>query len=135
MKRTITLLSMLFCTFVINGLGTVALAQTTPEIAKGNCAACQTDLEKTLRYCTDKRGKYAEAQFTNIIKDAITACKMTEEFMTRGSSYQNKAAEICVEACTQCAKACDSFKDDDRLKACANECRKTAGNCSKVALK
>jgi hypothetical protein len=37
-----------------------------------------------------------------------------------------------VDACNHAAKTCESFKDDKVMNATANECRKTAGNLSKI---
>lgn len=130
MKRIFTALGMLVC---INACGLEALAQTTPQITKGNCDSCAVFCEKTLNYCTQKRGKHGEATTTNALKDCITACKMTSEFIGRGSAFQKQSANLCIEACNNCMKACDSFISDNNMKACANECRKTSGNCKKIA--
>lgn len=111
-----------------------ASAQTTAEIARGNCKACAETCQKTLDYCTKKGGKYAEASITNGLKDCITACKSTDDFLNRGSAYlQAKAASLCVDAATNCAKSCDKFNTDNQMLACANECRKCVGNCTKIS--
>jgi len=57
-----------------------ASAQTTREIARGNCKSCAASCQKTMDWCTTKAGKYAEAGVTNSLKDCVTACKMTEDF-------------------------------------------------------
>ncbi len=106
--------------------------QNTREITKGNCSACAAECQKALDYCAKKGGRYAEGSLTNVLKDCITACNSASEYLTRGSTFSPKAASICIEACNNCAKACESFKDDDKMRATADECRKCAGNCSKV---
>ena len=111
-------------------------AQTTGEIAKGNCKACADACQKTLDYCTGKKGKYAEASVTNSLKDCITACKMTADFLNRGSvTLEPKACDLTVQACNDCAKSMDKFNTDPKMESCANECRKCVGNCQKLSSK
>jgi hypothetical protein len=131
MKRLICLFSMAFCMLFAN-LFTGVYAQTTQEIAKGNCAACEKKCAEALDYCNAKGGTYASANVTNALKDCLAACKMTDEFFARGSNLSAKAAQFNADACINCAKSCERFKDDDKMNACANECRKTASNCSKM---
>ncbi len=132
MKRMMCMVSLAICMVLAAIFGSAANAQTTQEIAKGNCSACQKKCEEVLSYCTAKTGKYASANVTNALKDCIAACKLTDEYFSRGSNLSAKAANFNAEACINCAKSCESFKDDDKMNACANECRKTAANCSKL---
>jgi len=120
---TILMLSTFNCT---------AFSQTTAEITKGNCKACAAECQKTLDYCTNKSGRYNEANVTASLKDCIAACKMAEDYLARSSTLQSKAVAFCIDSCNNCAKSCESFKDDNAMKACADECRKCAGNCSKI---
>jgi hypothetical protein len=132
MKRLLCLFGFALCLFAANSFTIDAYAQSTPEIAKGNCQACEKKCEEVLRYCNTKGSKYAAASVTTALKDCIAACKLTDEYFARGSSLAAKAATFNSDACINCAKVCEGFKDDDKMNACANECRKTAGNCSKV---
>lgn len=132
MKRLMCLLSLAFCIVFASGVSTGVYAQTTQEIAKGNCMACQKKCEEVLSYCTSKGGKYGTQTVTNALKDCIAACKMTDEMFARGSNMTTKAAAFVADASINCAKSCESFKDDDKMNACANECRKNASNCSKM---
>jgi len=131
-KMMITLLSLLSA-LVVGICCTAVSAQTTPEITKGNCDACASFCAKTLTYCSGKKGKYAQASTTAALLDCVGACRMASDMMGRSSILQSKAAAICVDACNNCMKSCESFKDDNNMKACADECRKCAGNCQKVA--
>jgi len=108
-------------------------AQTTAEITRGNCKACAESCTETINYCTTKGGALAQASVTNNLKDCITACKMTSEFLSRGSTLQAKAAILCIDACNAAAKSLDQFPTDNKMKVCANEVRKCAGNLNKVA--
>lgn len=135
MKRFIAFLGTLYCFLILNYFQPV-WAQTTAEIAKGNCKSCVEVCQKTLDSCTKKGGKYAETSITNSLKDCITACKMTTDYLNRGSaSLQAKACDLTIEACNECAKSMDKFNTDNEMEACANECRKCVGNCQKLCSK
>ncbi|GEM_PF-510143 len=135
MNRIIVIWSMLLCSLLLNALTGGVMAQTTPEIAKGNCDSCANFCAKTLNYCVKKRGNFGKASVTNALKDCITACKSASEFIARNSTYQKKAAALAVETCNECIKACGGTEvsSDVNMKACADECRKCAGNLEKVA--
>lgn len=122
----------ILCTLVISLFMVNANAQTTAEIAKGNCKACASECEKALNYCTKKGGQYAQNNIVSSLKDCITACKAAEDYLSRGSSQATKGLNLCTDACMNCAKSCESFKDDNAMRACADECRKCAGNCQKL---
>jgi hypothetical protein len=132
MKRALKVLAIMLCSLLVTCLSSPSLAQTTPQIAKGNCKVCASACETTLNYCVEKRGRYGEETLTNALKDCVTACKSCGELLARGSRLGKKSAAMCVEACNSCAKSCEAFKDDNNMKACADECRKCAGNCQKV---
>lgn len=108
-------------------------SQSTQEITRGNCKACADACHETINYCTKKGGALSEANVTNALKDCATACKMTSEYLARGSELQGKAASLCIQACNSAAKACDQFPKDTRMQGCANETRKCASNLAKVA--
>ncbi|MBP7861230.1 hypothetical protein KA183_06075 [bacterium] len=115
------------------GLFQPAMSQTTSEIAKGNTKHCADVCQKTLDYCVKKGGKHAEASVTNSLKDCIQACKSAFDFLNRGSAgLQGKSCALAVQACNECAKTMDAFSGDNTMLACANECRKTVGNCEKL---
>src|SRR5438045_1317993 len=103
------------CLFLIVSLqlgsafNSAALAQTTAEIAKGNCKACSDTCQKTLDYCVKKKGKYAVASVTDALKDCIMVCNMDEKVLNHNSNLQKKAAALNIDACNAAAKACDQF--------------------------
>ncbi len=128
-----TIIALAACSMLSAGTTYTAFAQTTEQISLGNARVCAQRCEKTLKYCTDKKGRYGEQSITRVLKDCITACKTASEFSARGSQYSKEAFATAAKACIECAKTCESFKDDDKMLATANECRKTAGNMQKVA--
>lgn len=134
MKKMINALFMVLCAFVLSGTTLSASAQTTAEIAKNNCDSCANFAAKTLNYCVSKKGNYGKATMTNALKDVITACKSSSQFIGNASALQKKSAAITVEACNECIKACggSTVNSDVNIKACADECRKCAGNLSKI---
>jgi hypothetical protein len=133
MNQLIKILCLACCLISIN-FSQAAFAQTTAEIARGNCKACADACQKTLDYCTSKGGKYAEASVTNAMKDCITSCKSTDDLLNRGSAYlEGKSCLLTIDAANNCAKVCDKFAGDNQMAACANECRKCVGNCTKIS--
>lgn len=135
MKKISVILSALLCNLVIAMFALVpAMAQTTPDIAKGNCDSCANFCAKTLNYCVSKKGEHGKATMTNALKDCISACKAASEFIANNSKYQKEAAAIAIKACNECIKACggSGVSSDVQMKACADECRKCAGNLDKI---
>lgn len=132
MKFNSTVIQVVLCTLIVSIFGLKASAQTTAEIAKGNCKACVAECQKALDYCNKKGGQYTQNSVISALKDCITACKASEDYLSRGSNQSGKSLNICVEACMNCAKTCEAFKDDNTMRACADECRKCAGNCQKM---
>lgn len=128
-----SIIALAACSMLSAGFTYAAFAQTTEQISLGNARACADRCEATLKYCTDKKGRYGEAATTNVIKDCITACKTASEFSARNSAYAKEAYATAAKACIEAAKTCESFKNDDKMLATANECRKTASNMQKVA--
>lgn len=135
MKKMINALFMVLCAFVFSAYSLSASAQTTAEIAKNNCDSCANFAAKTLNYCVTKKGNYGKASMTNALKDVVTACKSSSEFIANASALQKKSAAIAIEACNECIKACggSTVSSDVNIKACADECRKCASNLGKVA--
>lgn len=117
--------------FLLN-FGAPSFAQTTAEITRGNCRSCAEICQQTADYCNKKRGQYGEDSVTNALKDCINSCKMTEDFLVRGSKLSGKSSALCFDACNECAKSCDKFPKDKQMANCANECRKSAGNLQKL---
>jgi hypothetical protein len=135
MNRIITLFFLL--TMLLSGFGTTLSASA--EGAKGGmscqsvCSSCAAKCEKTLAYCKKKGGKHVEKAHLTAIQDCIATCKLSDDFMKRGSAMMSKACELCKEACLKCAEACETFKGDKTMKDCADECRKCAASCEKMS--
>lgn len=110
-------------------------AQSTTEIARGNCKAASDKCQATLDYCTKMKGKLGEANVTDALKDCIAVCNAAEKILARNSVLTPKMSDVTIESCNLVAKACDQFPSDLKMQACANEVRKCVGNLQKVASK
>jgi len=135
MKGVNSALTSVICAIGLSVSGAAVLAQTTEQIATGNAKVCAQVCGETLSYCTEQRGRLGEQSVTDALKDCISACKMAQDFIARGSMLQPKVAAIAVEACDRTAKTCEAFKGDKVMNSTANECRKTSGNLSKIVSK
>jgi hypothetical protein len=96
------------------------------------CKSCQAKCEHTLSYCQKQGGKHTDAAHIKILKDCITTCKTSQDFMSRGSDLVGKACALCAEACKRCAESCATFKDKV-MQDCADECRKCEQSCASMA--
>ena len=110
----------------------LSFAQTTVEIARGNCKSTSDRCQKTLTYCNAKKGALGENNVTDSLKDCIAICNAAENILARNSTLRGKTAALATEACTSVAKSCDQFPKDTTMQGCANEVRKCIGNLQKV---
>lgn len=97
------------------------------------CKKCQKVCENTLAYCEKKGGKHADAKHLDLLKDCITACKTSADFLSRKSDNHTKSCAFCAEICKLCALSCESFEDDKQMKECGAECRRCESSCAKMA--
>lgn len=100
---------------------------------KIECQTCASTCEKTLRYFSKRGGKDFDQAHINALKDCISACKQSADFMVRGSSMNKQACALCEQLCVRCAESCDNYQHDKTMEACAEECRKCAKSCHEMA--
>ena len=60
--------------------------------------------------------------------DCIQYCQVAADFMTRESSFSEKACKLCADICDACAKACEKI-GDEAMERCAEACRACAEAC------
>jgi len=111
---------------------TFAMDHAQHEACIQACHSCGQKCEDTIAYCKKKGGAHTEAKHISTLEDCAAACKMSEDFMKRGSAMMKQTCALCEEACRKCAESCDTFKDDAQMKSCAEECRKCADSCKKM---
>lgn len=124
------------CMLLLGLFGVLEFAdpvQAADNACHSQCSNCARVCEKTLSYCKKQGGKHTEANHINVLKDCISTCKQSSDFMARGSSLQKEACNLCAQACTKCAESCETFKGDKTMQDCARECRKCADSCKKMA--
>lgn len=97
------------------------------------CVACARTCTDTLVHCLQMGGAHAAVNHVQILLDCTQICNTTSEFMSRYSPQHGVACKACADICDRCATACDSFKGDDAMTACAKECRKCADSCRAAA--
>jgi hypothetical protein len=129
MKRVLLLALLLLALFSGGQLASMASEMQCHV----ECTTCATTCEKTLAYCSKQSKKHTEAEHINALKDCISACKQSADFMTRDSSLNKEACTLCEQACIRCAESCEAMKGDKTMQACAEECRKCAKSCHEMA--
>jgi hypothetical protein len=96
------------------------------------CQSCAETCEKTMKYCLGRAGKHAETAHLRALQDCIATCRLSEDFLKRGSALTSATCALCAQACDNCAKSCDSFKDSPQMRACAQACRKCSNSCESM---
>ena len=66
-------------------------------------------------------------------RDCARIATVTSTLLERGSKYAYPLCEVCAQACTELAKACDKHPKIDAFTRCAEACRKCAEECAKLA--
>jgi hypothetical protein len=121
------LLSGLWLSFV-----QIARAESAHPNCKTECRTCASTCEKTLIYCRSHSGEHNDSEHIKALKDCISTCKQSADFMDRGSALQKSACSLCEKACLSCAESCSAIKGDKIMQACAVECSKCARVCHKM---
>jgi hypothetical protein len=68
--------------------------------------------------------------------DCAEICRISADFMLRGSEMSKEVCELCADICEECATSCESFgQDDSQMVDCANACRACAASCREMAEK
>ena len=109
-------------------------AKATPPANAGcasECKTCAAECEKTLAYCLKQGGKHKEGKHIQAMKDCIATCKISHDFMSRGSDLSSQTCAVCAQACKRCADSCATFTDK-AMQECAAECRKCEKSCTEM---
>ena len=78
-------------------------------------------------------GKHVEASHLKTLLDCADTCRVSADFMLRGSPLHSEVCGVCADACERCAKSCEQFGDDAETKACAEMCRRCTESCRLMA--
>lgn len=94
---------------------------------------CFTTCEESVGHCLDVGGDQAARTHITALLDCGVACGAMAIAMTRGSALHGRLAQLCAEACDQCAASCERFPDDEVMRRCADICRRCAKECRAMA--
>ncbi len=101
-----------------------------------DCLFCHgVCLETAVDYCLKMGGRHADPDHIQVMLDCSEICQISADFMLRGSAFSTRICDICAEIENRCADSCDQFVNDERMKACADVCRRAAQSCRQVASK
>ena len=94
---------------------------------------CAGTCQETLAHCLAMGGRHVEANHIVTMIDCAEICRLSADFMQRGSEHVKKACAACAEVCQHCANHCLTFPDDRVMRDCAEVCQRCAESCRKMA--
>lgn len=108
----------------------------TPEVrqAISDCLACYSTCTETLGYCVEKGGVLVAPELLRRLRDCAELCRVSADFMLRGSELAQRLCALSAEAATACAQACAAIAADAQLHACQDACLRCATSCKKVTM-
>lgn len=98
-----------------------------------NCTNCHNICVQTIAYCIQMGGRHGDPGHLESLFDCAELCRVSADFMLRGSSMHSYTCGVCAEACERCAESCEVFADDEQMRACAEECRRCSETCREMA--
>ena len=95
------------------------------------CSACQLECDMCFAHCNGllAEGKKEHATTAQLCVDCGECCKLAATLTARMSPLSAYACECCAKCNDTCAEACEKFKDDKHMAACAKACRDCAKAC------
>lgn len=64
--------------------------------------------------------------------DCAAFCRLTVDYMIRGSEFCDLVCEDCAEICSVCAEECVKHNKTNHCQKCAEACRKCTEECLKM---
>ncbi len=98
-----------------------------------DCTDCHAMCISTTTHCLQLGGRYADHALIRLMLDCAEVCRVSADFMLRGSQFHDRTCALCAEVCERCAQGCDKFADDEHMRACAEACRHCANRCRSMA--
>jgi hypothetical protein len=98
-----------------------------------DCIKCYRKCEETLAYCLQQGGKHADPEHIKLMMECAEICRLSASSMMRGTTQSRAISTACAEVCRACAKSCDAFGDDEKMKECAATCFKCADSCESMS--
>lgn len=97
------------------------------------CTECEKICIETAAYCAEKGGKHAMPKHLRLLAECAQMCGTAAKFMLLGSPNHVLTCGVAAEVAMQCAEECEEFPEDDRMKACADACRRCEAECTRMA--
>lgn len=107
----------------------------TAEARRGlrDCLDCYEACIRTEEHCLEMGGRHVQAEHLRLLRDCASICRVSADFMLRGSAHAPALSRVCAEICRRCADDCASFAGDTEMKKCAEQCRRCAESCERMA--
>jgi hypothetical protein len=98
------------------------------------CTQCHNVCLSTLNHCLERGGKHADPAHIGLLLDCADTCRISADFMLRGSDRHQLACRICADICGACAESCEHIgSSDETMLQCAQECRRCQQSCERMA--
>jgi hypothetical protein len=107
---------------------TIALQQGVTE-----SLTCHRICEETITHCLHTGGAHSDPDQIRLLMDCADICRVSSDFMVRGSAFHAALCALCADICETCAVACERFHDDAQMVSCAQACRRCAQACRQMA--
>lgn len=98
-----------------------------------DCSECGDVCLATMSHCLHTGGEHSALAHINLMLDCTSICRLTADYMLRGSEFSSELCQLCAEINDHCASDCEKFSDDEQMQACARACRKCADSCREMA--
>jgi hypothetical protein len=98
------------------------------------CADCQVACDGCFHHCAElvAKGDKDHVKTMHTCVDCAECCKLAATLSARHSPFAKAACECCAKCNDECAAACEKFKDDKHMAACAKACRDCAKACREM---
>lgn len=98
-----------------------------------DCLDCYQSCVQTVQQCLTKGGKHAEPDHLTLLYDCASVCRVSADWMMRGSPRHHQTCRLCAELCRECAQDCRKFAGDKEMARCAEACDRCFKSCEKMA--
>merc|ERR1711879_231499 len=95
-----------------------------------HCEHCHRQCLKTQTHCTMLGGKHVAPDHLKLLADCVEICRVSADFMVRGSPRHHLTCHACAAICERCAEDCERVGPQDKMMLdCAKACRECAAMC------
>ena len=116
------------------------MSHTTSQIPQAmqeciaECSECHNTCLGTVRHCLELGGRHADPAHIGLLLDCADICRVSADFMLRGSERHALTCGVCADVCQACADDCERMAGADTVMLrCADVCRRCASSCRRMA--